>query len=426
MSTIDEMLNEQLASAEDPVCFIDKETRKINLHEECKFFGVENDKKVERVKFECAKFVGDENLDLMTCQALIAYENANGEPGLYNIEDMVAEGEVVRFSWRFDEDVTRAKGNVKFIFYAYKFNEAGEEIAWNTIPAQGFVEEGMDVSDRIAEQNIPVIESMLVRIATLERSGGASDEQIANAVEEYMNNHPGGDVPSGELYVVVVTENRETNPYTYTADKTSAEIFAAYEEGKAIICKCNRGSAQEIIYPVMLLSSAAVFISATNTNEHTYIRIVGSNVARQEIELAKKADIASEVEAALTEAKESGEFKGDKGEKGDTGKDGVSATHSWNGTTLTVASASGTSSANLKGDKGDTGGKGDKGDKGDTGATGPQGPKGDTGATGPQGPKGDTGATGPQGPAYTLTTADKNAIVNSVLAALPTWSGGSY
>ncbi|WP_305067557.1 NosD domain-containing protein [Lactobacillus sp. Sy-1] len=41
--------------------------------------------------------------------------------------------------------------------------------------------------------------------------------------------------------------------------------------------------------------------------------------------------------------------------------------------------------------------KGDKGDKGDTGATGAQGPKGDTGATGAQGPKGNTGATGAQG-----------------------------
>lgn len=57
---------------------------------------------------------------------------------------------------------------------------------------------------------------------------------------------------------------------------------------------------------------------------------------------------------------------GSKGSAGTNGKDGVSATHSWNGTTLTVTSASGTSSANLKGDKGD---KGDsiKGDKGDDG-----------------------------------------------------------
>ena len=60
------------------------------------------------------------------------------------------------------------------------------------------------------------------------------------------------------------------------------------------------------------------------------------------------------------------------------------------------------------------------GTKGSTGATGSQGPKGDTGATGATGPKGDKGDTGP---AYTLTTADKSAIVNAVIAALPVYNG---
>ena len=93
--------------------------------------------------------------------------------------------------------------------------------------------------------------------------------------------------------------------------------------------------------------------------------------------------------------------KGDKGDKGDTGEagtNGVSCTHSWNGTTLSVTSASGTSSANLKGDKGD---------------------KGDTGANGAN------GKTPVKGTDY-WTAADKSAMVSDVLAALPTWNGGSY
>ena len=58
--------------------------------------------------------------------------------------------------------------------------------------------------------------------------------------------------------------------------------------------------------------------------------------------------------------------------------------------------------------------------KGPAGETGPQGPQGIQGETGPAGP------TGPQGPDYTLTAADKAEIVNDVLDALPTWTGGSY
>lgn len=86
------------------------------------------------------------------------------------------------------------------------------------------------------------------------------------------------------------------------------------------------------------------------------------------------AQLQTAINAALAQAKASGEFDGPQGPKGDTGPQGP------------------------KGDTGDTGATGPQGPKGDTGATGPQGPKGDTGATGPQGPKGDTGDTGATGP----------------------------
>ena len=94
-------------------------------------------------------------------------------------------------------------------------------------------------------------------------------------------------------------------------------------------------------------------------------------------------------------------IKGPQGDTGAVGEDGVSATHSWSGTILTITSASGTSSADLKGDKGDTG---------------PQGPQGD---------KGDKGDTPVKGVNY-YTQDDKIEMVNAVLSALPTWTGGSY
>lgn len=112
--------------------------------------------------------------------------------------------------------------------------------------------------------------------------------------------------------------------------------------------------------------------------------------------------------------------------------------------------------------------QGEKGEKGDTGEAGPQGPqgeKGDKGDTGAQGEKGADGAKGADGTSVTITNisestldggtntvtfsdgkvlnikngsagsagefggvseADKNEIVNMVLASLPTWNGGSY
>lgn len=115
------------------------------------------------------------------------------------------------------------------------------------------------------------------------------------------------------------------------------------------------------------------------------------------------AELTAAVEAALTEAKESGEFdgpagptgpkgetgsqgpKGDTGEKGETGPQGPKGD---------------------PGEKGETGAKGDPGEKGETGATGSQGPKGDKGDTGETGPKGVDGKTPVKGIDY-YTEADK-------------------
>lgn len=96
--------------------------------------------------------------------------------------------------------------------------------------------------------------------------------------------------------------------------------------------------------------------------------------------------------------------KGETGAQGQKGADGTPATHRWSGTTLYITSASGTSSANLKGEKGD------KGDKGDTGAAGKDGANGKTPVRGTD---------------Y-WTDTDKTDMLNDVLAALPTWNGGSY
>ena len=144
--------------------------------------------------------------------------------------------------------------------------------------------------------------------------------------------------------------------------------------------------------------------------------------------------------------------KGEKGDKGDTGAvgpqgpqgetgpKGADGNNGTNGITPTIGAngnwylGSTDTTKPSRGAKGDKGDPGDKGETGDTGPQGPQGEKGDTGSTGPQGPQGEPGATGPQGPAGHTpekgtdywTAADQTSMVNDVLAALPTWSGGAY
>ena len=87
-----------------------------------------------------------------------------------------------------------------------------------------------------------------------------------------------------------------------------------------------------------------------------------------------------------------------------------------------------------KGDKGEPGGKGDPGTPGAAGPAGAPGKDGAPGAPGAQGEKGDKGDKGDPGkPGKTpvrgtdyWTAADKQEIVNSVIAALPDGTEVSY
>lgn len=63
--------------------------------------------------------------------------------------------------------------------------------------------------------------------------------------------------------------------------------------------------------------------------------------------------------------------------------------------------------------------------KGEPGEPGPQGPQGEPGYPGAPGEKGDPGYTPQKGTDY-YTETDKAEMVNSVLSALPTWTGGSF
>ena len=93
-------------------------------------------------------------------------------------------------------------------------------------------------------------------------------------------------------------------------------------------------------------------------------------------------------------------------------KDGVSpiATVSQTGTgaVISITDKNGTTTATVK-----------NGKTGATGAPGADGAKGD------KGDKGDPGYTPVKGTDY-YTQADKTEMINSVLAALPTWTGGNF
>lgn len=114
-----------------------------------------------------------------------------------------------------------------------------------------------------------------------------------------------------------------------------------------------------------------------------------------EVGAVSQSGLQAATDAALAQAKASGAFDGPQGPEGP------------------------------RGPQGEKGADGAAGPAGETGPAGPQGPQGETGPQGPQGEAGAAGKTPVKGTDY-WTAADKADMVADVLAALPTWEGGSY
>lgn len=180
MPTTEELL-EQLeaeAQSETPVCVIDPETRTITVPPEYQLLGVENDKRVERIYFRCPKIVGD-NQDLsQDYQLFVNYQNANGDPDAYHIDDMEVDGDNITFSWLLEENVTKYRGDIQFAFGAIKPGDEAEDPdknRWNTtINTDCTCLIGLKSTQQVAESNPDALAQIWAAIDELKAGGGAS------------------------------------------------------------------------------------------------------------------------------------------------------------------------------------------------------------------------------------------------------------
>ena len=160
MPTVDELLNNTI---ESQVCIIDPDTRVINVPACYKEFGVEADEKVNRIKFQCPKIVGD-NIDLTTFNLYINYMNARGNYNAYLVDDVTVSGDNITFSWLLSRHVTEKSGTVNYIVCAKKSDDTSVLNEWNTKVATATVGVGLEATTVVEEQNADVIEQILIKL----------------------------------------------------------------------------------------------------------------------------------------------------------------------------------------------------------------------------------------------------------------------
>lgn len=240
---------------------------------------------------------------------------------------------------------------------------------------------------------------------------------------------------------------------------TSKEFALADAHGNNVGDIPNLFAENVVVKVILDVTSGMAFVQNADTNAYLEGRFK---------EMLPKEELPTAIDAALEQAKASGEFKGEKGDKGDTGatgpqgEQGIQGEKGADGTSVTVKSTNestedggintvnftdGTHISIKNGSKGSDGtsvtvtevvestidGANNvvkfsnglslrikNGSKGSTGETGAKGDKGDKGDTGTTGATGEPGYTPVKGVDY-FTDADKNELVNMVITQL----GGS-
>lgn len=245
MATTEELLAqlEAEAQSETPVCIIDPETRTITVPPEYQLLGVENDKRVERIYFQCPKIVGD-NQDLsQDYQLFVNYQNANGDPDAYHIDDMEVDGDNITFSWLLEENVTKYKGSIQIAFAAIIPGDEAEDPdknRWNTtINTDCTCLVGLKSTQQVAESNPDALAQIWAAIDELKLSGGGggtSDYErlsnqpkingvtlVGNKTAEELELQPKGDYLTSESDPTVPQWAKNPTKPTYTATEVGAD-----------------------------------------------------------------------------------------------------------------------------------------------------------------------------------------------------------
>lgn len=351
-------------------CTLEPVSRKLTLTEPQRIAGVESDENVRGLKFKFPKII--EGTDFTQMQLRINFINSRQEKGQHIVTDLKpldGEEDYITFTWPFSRLVTRYRGYTKFIICAVKTDEGGTITAeWNTALAQMRVLEGLEVEDpEISPEEKDIITQLISICQDSADEAAQSAQRAQEEAKKVLDIIPVGGT-KGQVLTKQSDKDKDYNWQDPTGGGGTGQNGATFTPS---------------VSPEGIIS----WTNDKNLPNPEPVSIKGD-----------KGDQGPQGEQGLQGVKGD---KGDKGEKGDTGEQGIQG---------------------IPGEKGE---KGDPGEPGAKGERGEQGPAGADGAEGPQGPQGEQGPPGKtpvKGVDY-WTEADKQQIVQDVIAELPVYNG---
>lgn len=147
----------------EDICVIDSDMRIIDIPEQFKVLGVENDKDVKAMQFRIPKVY--KGADLSIFNISVNYQNARGTKDRYIVTDKKVSGDQIEFSWTVGKTATVYRGDTRFIVCMRLIGSDGViKKEFNTTLATMTVLEGLEVDDPVIEQEEKDIIAQLLQI----------------------------------------------------------------------------------------------------------------------------------------------------------------------------------------------------------------------------------------------------------------------
>lgn len=147
----------------EDICVIDSDLRIIDIPEQFKVLGVENDKDVKVMQFRMPKVY--KGTDLSAFNISVNYQNARGTKDRYVVTDKKVSGDQIEFSWTVGKTATVYRGDTRFIVCIRLTGSDGIiQKEFNTTLATMTVLEGLEVDNPVIEQEEKDIIAQLLQI----------------------------------------------------------------------------------------------------------------------------------------------------------------------------------------------------------------------------------------------------------------------
>lgn len=238
----------------EDICVIDSDLRIIDIPEQFKVLGVENDKDVKVMQFRMPKVY--KGTDLSAFNISVNYQNARETKDRYVVTDKKVSGDQIEFSWTVGKTATVYRGDTRFIVCMRLTGSDGIiQKEFNTTLATMTVLEGLEVDNPVIEQEEKDIIAQLLQIVddkskeavqAVTAEGTKQIKAVQDAAKEAVKDAAQDAVEETvqESIDTITTETEKQKELIVAEGTKQVEIVA--EEGTKQL-EIVQGAAQEIV-----------------------------------------------------------------------------------------------------------------------------------------------------------------------------------